>query len=286
LAWACLLPSVVYLTALVAAPFALTIVFAFSGANSTVTSYHFAGLRNFRRISSDAVFWRSVGDTLTLTCVSVALVVLFGRVLANVLLADFRGKWAVRLLVLLPWTTPVALSAVSWRWLLDSPYSPVDRILRNAGVLHGDASWLGRSPAAMASVIAMYVWRLTPLAGVIMMAGLAAIPRDVRDAARLDGAGFWRRMFGVTIPLTLPAVAVAAVFVGVVTFADMAVVRVLTGGGPRGSTQVLPALVYARGVEGGDIGQGAAIAVFLFPLVLAGLIGMLRAVRRLQVPAP
>lgn len=280
LAWAFLLPSVVYLTALVAAPFCLTVAFAFSDANSAAPSYRFAGLRNFRAIFRDDVFWRALGDTLALTGLSMALVVFFGMILANVLLADFRGKWPVRLLVLLPWTTPVALSAISWRWLLDSAYSPVDPILRDAGVLHGGASLLGRPPLATASVVAVHVWRLTPLAAVILMAGLAAIPRDVGEAARLDGAGFWRRLFGITIPLTLPVIVVAAVFGAAVTFADMAVVRVLTGGGPGASTQVLPALAYHRGVEDGDMGQGAAIALFLFPLLLAGVIGVLRAVRR------
>jgi multiple sugar transport system permease protein len=280
LAWAFLLPSIVYLTALVVAPFGLTVAFAFSRSTSEAPSYRFAGLRDFRAIFGDHVFWRSLGGTLALTAVSVVLVVVLGTVLAHVLLAEFRFRFLVRLLVLLPWTTPVALSAISWRWLLGSADSPVDRVLREASLLHGGSA-LDRTSLAMASVVLVHVWRLTPLAAVIMMAGLSGIPRGVWEAARLDGAGFWRRAFGVTIPLTLPVTAVAAVFTTAVTFADTAVVRVLTGGGPGDSTQVLPALAYLRGVEHGDIGNGAAIALFLFPLFLAGVLLMLRAVRRL-----
>jgi multiple sugar transport system permease protein len=282
LAWAFLLPSVVYLTALVAVPFALTVAFAFSGSTSKASSYGFAGLRGFRTVVGDGLFWRSAADTLGLTAVAVVLVVAFGTVLAHVLLAELRFRFLLRLLVLLPWTTPVALSAISWRWLIGSPGSPMEPLMRASSVPYG-GSPLDRTSLAMASVVLVHVWRLTPLAAVIMMAGLTAVPRGVWDAARLDGAGFWRRTFGVTIPLTLPATAVAAVFTAAVTFADMAVVRVLTGGGPGDSTEVLPTLAYRRGVDGGDVGTGAATALFLFPLLLAGVLLVLRTVRRMGV---
>lgn len=285
LAWAFLLPSIVYLTALVAAPFGLTVAFAFSRSTSDAPSYRFAGLRAFRSVVGDHVFWRSLGDTLALTVAAVVLVVLCGTLVAHVLLAEFRFRFLVRVLVLLPWTTPVALSAISWRWMIGSAGSPVDRLLRAASLSPG-GSPLDRPSLAIAAVLLVHVWRLTPLAAVIVMAGLRSVPRGVWDAARLDGAGFWRRAFGVTIPLTLPVTAVAAVFTAAATFADMAVVRVLTGGGPGDSTQVLPALAYARGVDHGDIGYGAAAALFLFPPLLAAVVLVLRAVRRLSAAAP
>lgn len=285
LSWAFLLPVTVYLTALVVAPFGLTVAFAFSRSTGGDPSYRFAGLRHFRALGGDRVFWRSLLDTLGLTAVSVVAVVVLGTVLAHLLRAEFRFRRTVRVLVLLPWTTPVPLSAVSWRWLLGSPGSPVDRLLRDVSVLHGGQPALGRTPVAMVTVVAVQVWRLTPLAAVIVAAGLAAFPPGVWDAARLDGAGFWRRSFGVTVPLTLPVTAVAAVCAGVMTFADMAVVRVLTGGGPGDSTQVLPALAYLRGVDQGDVGAGAAIALFLFPLFVAAAFALLRAVRRMAARA-
>jgi ABC-type sugar transport system permease subunit len=282
LAWVCLLPSIVYLTALVVAPFGLTVAFAFSRSTSVAPSYRFAGLRDFRAVFGDDRFWRSLVDTLVLTGTATVLVVLFGTVLAHVLLAEFRFRRTVRTLVLLPWTTPVALSAISWRWLLGSTGSPVDRLLRAASLLHAGESPLARTGPAAVTVVAVHAWRLTPLAAVIVMAGVAAVPPGVWDAAHLDGAGFWRRFFGVTAPLTLPATAIAAVFTAAITFADMAVVRVLTGGGPHDSTQVLPALAYLRGVEDGDIGAGAATALFLFPLFLAGAAVVVRVVRRAE----
>jgi multiple sugar transport system permease protein len=280
LAWVFLLPPIVYLVALVAVPFCLTVAYAFSGTKDRTS--RFSGLHNIRAIVTDEVVWRSAAHTLILTSASVVLVMIFGKLLAGILRMDFRGKWPIRFLVLMPWTTPVALSAISWRWLLDPVYSPAGRFLRDSGLAHGDASWLARPQPALATVVAVHVWRLTPLAAMIMSAGLASVPREVDEAARLDGAGFWRRTFEVTIPLTFPVDAVAAVFAAVITFSDVAVVRVLTGGGPHDSTQVLPALAYLRGVDDGDAGQGAAIGLFLFPLLLAAVIALLRAVRRLE----
>ncbi len=148
---------------------------------------------------------------------------------------------------------------VAWLWLLDSIFSPIDWVLRAARAARTGRTnmyWLGEPDLAMASVIAVHVWRLTPLAAVIMMAGLVAIPQDIDEAARVDGAGFWRRMFEVTIPLTLPVIAVAALFGAIFTFTDMAVVYVLTRGGPTNATQVLASWAFFRGIDGGDVGPG------------------------------
>jgi len=292
LAWVFLMPSVFYILALVAVPFVLAVGFSLSDVTAGDPSFDWVGLDNFRAIFDDPVFWQSLGNTFLFTTVSMVLIVVFGKVLANILVADFRGKWLVRFLVLLPWTTPVALSAISWLWLLDSIFSPIDWILRQLGLLGGQGAplgngtnmyWLGEPGLAMASVIAVHVWRLTPLSAVIMVAGLVAIPRDLDEAARVDGAGYWRRMFEVTIPLVLPVAAVAALFGAIFTFTDMAVVDVLTNGGPNNATQVLTSWAFFRGIDGGDVGQGAAIALFLFPLLLAAAIAILRAVRRMEV---
>jgi multiple sugar transport system permease protein len=283
LAWIFLMPSVIYILALVAVPFVLAVGFAMSDVTSGDPSFDFVGFRNFDAIFDDPVFWRSLRNTFVFTVISMVLIVVLGKVLANILVANFRGKWLIRFLVLLPWTTPVTLASISWLWMLDSIYSPIDWLLREVGLIDGNMYWLGQPGLAMASVITVHVWRLTPLAAVIMMAGLVAIPRDLDEAARVDGAGYWRRMFEVTIPMTLPVVAVAALFGAIFTFTDMAVVDVLTNGGPNNSTQVLTSWAFTRGIDGGDVGQGAAIALFLFPLLLAAAIAVLRAVRRMEV---
>jgi multiple sugar transport system permease protein len=277
-----LLPAIVYIVALVAVPFLLALAFAFSDVTAGDPSFDWVGLANFEAILDDPVFWRSLRNTLVFTAIAMVLIVVLAKALAMILIADFRFKRLVRFFVLLPWTTPIALAAVAWLWMLDSIYSPIDWVLRSMGLLEGNLYWLGRDNLAMASVIAVHVWRIVPLAAVIIMAGLISIPNEINDAAEIDGAGFWRRLWEITIPLNLPVIAVATLFGAILTFTDMTVVYILTRGGPANATQVLPSYAFFKGIGGGDLAQGAAIALFLFPLLLAATIAVLRAVRKLE----
>jgi len=277
-----LLPAVVYIIALVAIPLLMALAFAFSDVTVGDPSFEWVGLRNFDAIFDDPVFWRSLRNTLVFTVISMALTIVLAKALAMILLANFRFKWVVRFLVLLPWTTPIALAAVAWLWMLDSVYSPIDWVLRSLGFIESNVYWLGKDDLAMASVIAVHTWRIVPLAAVIILAGLISIPDDINDAAAIDGAGFWRKLFEITVPLTLPVIAVATLFGAVLTFTDMSVVYVLTRGGPENATQVLPSYAYLKGIGSGDLAQGAAIALFLFPLLLAAAIAILRSVKRME----
>jgi multiple sugar transport system permease protein len=277
-----LLPAIVYIIALVAVPFLMALAFAFSDVTAGDPSFDWVGFANFEAILDDPVFWRALRNTLVFTVIAMVLIVVLAKALAMILIADFRFKRLVRFFVLLPWTTPIALAAVAWLWMLDSVYSPIDWLLRSAGLLEGNLYWLGRDNLAMASVIAVHVWRIVPLAAVIIMAGLISIPGEINDAAEIDGAGFWRRLWEITIPLNLPVIAVATLFGAILTFTDMTVVYILTRGGPANATQVLPSYAFFKGIGGGDLAQGAAIALFLFPLLLAATIAVLRAVRRME----
>jgi multiple sugar transport system permease protein len=280
-----LLPAIVYILALVAVPFVIAIAYSFSDVTAGDPSYDWVGLENYRANWRDPVFGRSLWNTFLFTAVTMVLTVVLANILALLLTSDFRGKWGVRFLVLLPWTTPAALGAIAWLFMLDSLLSPIDWILWQVGLLEDGRHmvWLGKSGLAKASVIGVQVWRLVPLAAVIIMAGQTAIPDDIKDAAAVDGAGFWRRMWEITIPLTLPVIAVAALFGAIITFTDMSLVRVLTNGGPVNQTHVLASWAYVKGIDGGNLAQGAAVAVFLLPLLLAATIAILRAVRRWEV---
>jgi multiple sugar transport system permease protein len=277
-----LLPAVVYIIALVAIPLLLALAFAFSDVTVGDPSFDWVGLRNFDAIFDDPVFWRSLRNTVVFTVIAMAITVVVAKALAMILVADFRFKWVVRFLVLLPWTTPVALSAVAWLWMLDSVYSPIDWVLREIGLIESNSYFLGKDNLAMGSVIAVHVWRIVPLATVIIMAGLISIPGDIKDAAAVDGARFWRRLWEITLPLTLPVIAVATLFGAVLTFTDMTTVYILTRGGPENATQVLPSYAFLKGIGSGDLAQGAAIAVFLFPLLLAAAVAILRSVKRME----
>lgn len=278
-------PAVVYLLLVVAYPLVLAFLYAFSDVTTGSQSLHFVGFQTFIAAVKDPVFLTTLRNTFVFTAISQALVVILSTVLGFVLTASFRGRWFVRFLVLLPWTTPVALSAVIWLWMLDSIFSPFDWF---AQLLHivppgGHIIFLGQSDLAMGSVIALQTWRILPLATVILMAGLSAIPAEVNDAAEVDGAGFWRRLFGITLPLLSPVMTVALLFGIVFTFTDMAAVFVLTGGGPGNATQVLASWAFYKGINGGNLAVGAADALIMFPVLLGLAAILLRIASRAEV---
>lgn len=278
-----LIPAAVYIFALVAVPFGLAIAYSLSDVTVGDPSFDFVGLRNFRLVLADPVFMKALRNSIFMTLVTMVLVVVLSKILALVLIRDFRGKWLVRFLILLPWTTPVSLATIAWLWMLDSLFSPIDWVLRRLGLIDGSLNWLANQRLAVVSVIAVQTWRMVPLAAVIIMAGLVAIPREITDASSVDGAGFWRTLVEITIPLTLPVTAVAVLFGAVLVFADMSVPYVLTRGGPIDATQVLPTWAFYRGIQGGDLAQGAAVALFSLPVLAAMAILILRSIRRLEV---
>jgi len=279
---ALLSPAVIYIIALVGFPFVLAILFALSDVTTGSKGFHFVGFANFARILHDPVFIRSLTNTFVFAAISNILVVIFATALSMVLVANFKGKWLVRFFVLLPWTTPVSLATIMWLWTLDSLFSPIDWVLRALGLIQTNSYFLGKPGLAMASVILVQTWRIVPLAAVIIMAGLAALPEELKDAALVDGAGFWRKLFEIDVPLLTPIIAVAVLFGVILTITDMSVVWVLTRGGPTNSTQVLATWSFLKGIEGGALSQGAAVALFLLPVLIALTAVILRLARRAE----
>ena len=288
-----LLPAVIYIVALVGVPLVLAILYSLSDVTVGDQSIDFVGLQNFREALATATFRTALRNTFLFTIVSQIIVLVLANILAIVLTADFHGKRLVRFLVLLPWTTPIALGVLGWLWTLDNVYSPIDFILRKIGLLgvgsplgpdwYGtNALWLAYPDRAQFSVLLVQIWRTLPLATVILLAGLTSIPQDLKDAANVDGAGFFRQLFYIRIPLLLPIMAVAVLYGIVFTFTDMTVVYILTRGGPTDSTQVLASWAFYRGVDGGNLAQGAAIALFLFPVLVGVAALMLRLARRTE----
>ncbi|MGO4809585.1 carbohydrate ABC transporter permease [Cupriavidus sp. 2MCAB6] len=280
-----LAPALIYIALLLGFPFLLSIYYSLSDITVGSRAMHFVGLENFRRIVQTPTFWRSLGNALVFTLVSQALVVILAKILALALLRDFRGKWLVRLLILLPWVAPISLGSIGWLWIFDPVYSIINWTLRALGLLGPNTwpVWLGQPDLAMASVILVDVWRLLPLATVIILAGLHGIPQDIHDAAAMDGAGFWRHLFRINIPLVMPIMLVALLFGIVFTLTDMIIIFVLTRGGPYDTTQVLASLAFFTGIQGGDLAEGAAISLFLFPLLVAVVALLLTVANRAEV---
>lgn len=280
-----ILPAVLYIVLIVGLPFFLALYYSVSDISMGKRDLEFVGFKNFVSVVQTTKFQTSLKNTFVFAIVAQVLVMVLGTVLAMALLREFRGKWLVRLLILLPWVAPISLGTIGWLWIFDSTYSVLNWTLEALGLIGPDEwfMWLGVPKLAMGSVIAVHVWRILPLATVILLAGLTSIPQDIHDAAQVDGAGFWRHMWQITVPLIRPIMLVAGLFGLVFAFTDMIVIFVLTRGGPYDTTQVLASLAFFTGIQGGDIAEGAAIALFLFPLLLAVAIAFLRVARRSEV---
>src|SRR5436309_1559877 len=207
-------PAVLYILLLVAGPFFLAIFYAFSDARIGNTALHFVGLENFRSILQSPSFRIAARNSFVFTIGSQIVVIIVSSILAIVLEKPFRGRGVIRFLVLLPWVAPMALGAIGWKWILDSIYSVITWFLVYLHIFkpYGAPMWLGEPKLAMLSVILVHCWRLIPFSTVIMLAGATAIPKEIPEAAAIDGAGFWRTLFEIKIPMMTPLISVAVLF--------------------------------------------------------------------------
>jgi multiple sugar transport system permease protein len=279
-------PAVIFVLVLVGGPLALAVWLSFTNATSGLHG-KWVGLENFRHEWGNPAFQHAVWHTFLFTVISQAIVLVGAGLIAHALLKDFRGKWILRFLILLPWAAPIALSLMAWKWMFDTSYSILNWTLVHAHLYKplDVPQYLAQPKLAMGSVIAVHTWRILPFAVVIFLAGLSSIPKEVDDAAAIDGATGLRKFWSVTLPLQLPIATVALLFGIVFTATDMAVVYILTQGGPPPSfsTEMVTTWAYKTAVESGSLGPGAAISLFLLPVLALVSIGMLWFARRTEV---
>jgi len=280
-----LAPALLYITLLVAVPFLLALFLSLTNSSAGSLQFSFVGLQNFQNVVASPVFRRSLRNTFVFTFVSQLAVMVLGNILARALMRPFFGKTVARFVILMPWAAPISLATLGWLWIFDSTFSVINWLLKVVGWL-GPGQWyywLGDPTLGMVAIITIHVWRMLPFSTVILLAGLTAIPNEVREASAIDGAGTLARIFQVEIPMMRPILTVAVLFGVVFTFTDMSVVYLLTRGGPFNSTHVLASLAFQDGVLGGDVGRGAAVAIFLVPVLVVLAILMLRSSRRAEV---
>lgn len=279
------LPAVIFIFLLIGLPLVLAVLYAFSDARIGSTTYHFVGLENFRSILQSPSFRMALKNSVVFTVGAQIIVIIASGILSITLAAPFPGRRLVRFLILLPWVAPISLGAIGWKWILDSIYSVITWLLVWAHIFkpYGAPMWLGEPHLAMASVILVHSWRLIPFSTVILLAGRAAIPKEIPEAAAIDGAGFLRTEFLINVPMMLPIINVAVLFGTIFTFTDMTVVYILTAGGPFDSTQTLPNLAFTTGIQGSDLAAGAAISLFLVPVLIVIAYFMLRMAHRAEV---
>ncbi len=280
-----LTPAVLYVALLVGVPFFFSLYLATSDASVGDPVARFVGVANFAAALESTAFWNALRNTVLFTVGAGICKSLLGTTLAFLLMQPFRGRKVVRALIVVPFTLPIAVSTLGWKWMFDSQFSVINWVLSRFHLIgafgtEGWPVWLGQPRLALLSVMFVNVWRSFPFGAIVLMAGLTSVPPEVIDAAKVDGASFLQRFRMVIVPMVAPILFVGGLFDTVFTLSDLSIVYLLTNGGPDGATEILPTLAYQVGIKAGALGRGAAISLFLFPLLLPAMILLLRNLRR------
>ena len=271
-------PAAIILLGLLAYPLLLGIWLSLTSA-TIGNPGQFVGLQNFATIFADPIFrgaaWYSVFYTI---CAEAGKLVL-GLALALLLNQRFRGYRVSRALMLLPWVAPTVLSALAWLWLLDPQFSAVSWLLVRLHLIHSNIDFLGHPWSARMSLILVNIWRGLPYFAIGYLAGLQSIPKDLYEAAAIDGAGGWQAFRRITWPLLMPITTILVAFSSIFTLTDFQLIWTITHGGPTDATQVFTTLAYQRAISGGQLGEGAAIAVSPIVIMIVLAFFVVRSVR-------
>ncbi|MGZ2506610.1 sugar ABC transporter permease [Rhizobium leguminosarum] len=265
-----MLPAAVFLVCFLTYPLGLGVWLGFTDTRIGRDGI-FIGLENYQFLMDDSVFWLSVFNTILYTSVASVLKFALGLWLAMLLNQHLPFKSFFRAIVLLPWVLPTVLSALAFWWIYDSQFSIISWSLMKLGLISGPINFLGDPINARISVIVANVWRGIPFVAISLLAGLQTIPASLQEAASLDGATSWQRFRYVTLPMLTPIIAVVMTFSVLFTFTDFQLIYVLTKGGPVNATHLMATLSFQRGIPGGQLGEGAAIAVAMVPFLLGAI---------------
>lgn len=277
----CLVPALGLLTVFLTYPLGLGIWLAFT--DTTIgRSGRWIGLENFEWLMEDPIFWSAVFYSVFYTAVATVLKFGLGLWLALLLNNHLPWKSMLRAIILLPWIVPTVLSAIAFWFIYDPQFSIISYLLVEVlGWRETNINFLGEAWPARWSLIAANVWRGIPFVAISLLAGLQTISPSLYEAALLDGASPWQRFRFITFPMLLPILAIVMTFSIIFTFTDFQLVYAITRGGPVNSTHLMATLAFQRGIPGGQLAEGAAIAVAMIPfLVFATLFSYFALARR------
>jgi multiple sugar transport system permease protein len=274
-------PAAILLIALIGYPFLSSIYLGFTDrVIARADTGNFIWLKNYIVLLQDNIFQKTVVNTFNYAFTAVFFKLVLGMLMALVLDQVTVFKNLFRGAMLLPWIVPTSLSALGWLWMFQPQFSVLNRLLLDSGLIQEKIIWLGSPFWAMFSVQLVNIWRGIPFFGISLLAGMQTIPQDLYEAAEIDGANSWRKFWTITVPLLMPVTTVVTLFSIVQTFADFQVVYVLTRGGPVNSTHLFATLTYQTAILGSELGKGAAISLFMFPVLVIAVILQLRYLQR------
>ncbi|MHB1004600.1 MAG: carbohydrate ABC transporter permease [Chloroflexota bacterium] len=240
----------------------------------------FIGLENFSDLLTDSIFLQTTRNTFIYALGTVPIKAALGLLLALVLNGRMPFQNLVRAAVLLPWIVPTALSSLGWLMIFDGVLSPFTWLAMTLGVTDQKINFLGDPNMAIISVMGANIWRGIPFFAITILAGLQAVPAELHEAAAIDGASPWQRFLHVTVPVITGVTLIATLFSIIWTFADFQLIYILTRGGPANSTHIFGTYAYQIGTTAAQIGMGAAIALYMFPILAVFAIMLLVYLRR------
>ena len=260
-----ILPVILLVLGLVAYPFFYAIVISFTD-RVVGNPGEWIGLDNYRYLAGTPSFTRAIGNTITLVLVTDALKLIIGLGLALLVNQEFKGRGFFRAFFMLPWAMPAFVAFLAWRVLYQPIGGGINLVLTKTGIHPEIIDWLGQKSTAMPAVIIATTWRGFPFWFISFLAALQAVPPDLYEAARVDGANAWQRFWGVTLPAIRPVILVTVLLSSIWTANTFENIYLLTAGGPSDATMVFPVLAFL-GMQTQRLGQAAAVSVAMLPVL-------------------
>lgn len=284
LAYALLVPATVVILGIVLYPIIRTLIISLYDVTSALaTDVHFVGLANYVSVVTDGSFWASVARTAYFTGVSTPVELILGFGLALLLNAPLRWRWVFRAIVVIPWALPTIVNAALWRNIFNAQYGPLNAALTQLGMIDTYHAWLNSPFEALNMVMIADIWKNTSIVAFFLLAGLQAIPSEVYESARVDGAGSIRRTGAITIPLIIPSIAIVLVLRTVEAFKVFDIIYGMTRGGPADGTQTVTYYTYVTAFSDQELGLGSAIAYLILICILILTSIYLRFLRRSEM---
>jgi trehalose/maltose transport system permease protein len=267
IAWVLLIPALAVVAFVAIYPLGKTIYYSFTNQEflAGIEPTKWVGLQNYRELWHDSIFRHSVWVTIKFTVITVIFEFVLGMIIALVVNSNFKGRGAMRAVMLVPWAIPALVAAQMWKWMYDDVYG----VINDAGVRlhllsHGHA-WISEPSTALGSVAAVDIWKTTPFVALLLLAGLQVIPKDLYEAADVDGASKLQQFWRITLPLLRPAILVTLIFRTLDALRVFDVFYVFFGNRPDTQTMA----IYAQGTIVGDghVGYGSAVSVAIFLII-------------------
>jgi len=240
----------------------------------------FIGLQNYRDMIGDADFRRSVINTFYFTGASVPLGMAIGLGVALLLNQPLHGWTVLRTLFFLPVVTPFVVAAIVWKWLYNGDFGPINYYLLKTHLISGPLLWLSDKNLAMPAVVLMSVWTSVGFSMVVYLAALQAVPAELYESARIDGAGAWARFRYVTLPMLAPSTLFLMVMGIIGSFQVFTQIYIMTSGGPVNRTSTMVYYIYESAFKFYEMGYASTLAYALFVLLLVFTVLQLRLYRR------